>query len=283
MTKQNSKLKEVVFLNGKFLLLADAQIPISDPGFLQGLGLFETMRAYRKNIVYFNQHLRRIYDACRFMGLCFPCSLAQLKDIIKKTVEINGLPDVYVRLTLWEAKERTGTLVIARNYKPHSAQNYRKGFSVGVSRFRLNEHSPLAQIKTTNRIFYEHSFQEAKDKGFQEAVILNNRGFITEASRSNVFLARDKELFTPDLKCGCLEGITRKVIFDLAKNNNIKIYEGNFTIQDLFQADEAFLTNSLLGVMPLTSLEKHKIGKGKIGIITEYFLKKYNLLLKNET
>jgi len=128
---------------------------------------------------------------------------------------------------------------------------------------------------------YQLSLGQAQDKGFDEALILNSRGFIAEAARSNIFLVKGDALFTPTLSCGCLAGITRKVVFDLAKRNNIKIYEGRFILKDLYEADEAFLTNSLMGVMPLVAVEKHLIKKGLRGKITGYFIKKYNSLLKN--
>jgi len=135
-------------------------------------------------------------------------------------------------------------------------------------------------LKTTNRIFYDLSLKEARDKGFDEAIILNSRGIIAEASRSNIFWVKDKELFTPGLECGCLDGITRKAVFDLAKKYNFKIYTGNFTLQDLYTCDEAFLTNSLWGIMPLAVIEKETIGKGKCGKLTRFFIEKYNSLLK---
>ncbi|MBM3252414.1 MAG: hypothetical protein FJZ11_06545, partial [Candidatus Omnitrophica bacterium] len=113
-----------------------------------------------------------------------------------------------------------------------------------------------------------------------EAIILNNRGYVSEGSRSNIFLVKDNTVFTPSLSSGCLAGITRKAIFDLAKIYNIKICEGNFTLRDLHTAEEIFLTNSLMGVMALTSLEKEPIAKGSVGRVTKFFMKKYNLLLK---
>jgi len=185
-----------------------------------------------------------------------------------------------VRLTLWKAQTGTGISVIARNYQPRPAQKYREGFSAGVSSFRQMEDSLFARIKTTSRILYQLSFQETRDRGFDEAIILNSRGYITEGTRSNIFLVKDREIFTPDLACGCLDGITRRVVFDLAGKYRIKVYEGKFRPQDLSQAHEAFLTNSLMGVMPLSSVERTNIGNGKCGKITSLFLRKYNCLLK---
>lgn len=273
-------MNKVVFLNGKFLSTKEAKVSFFTPGLLSGWGLFETMRAYGNKIVYFNAHLKRIKDSSKLIGINLSYPLATLKKIIKKVVEINSFINTYVRLTLWKSEQGSDILVIAKKYQPHSGQKYRKGFSAKISRFKQNEDSFLARIKTTNRLLYELSFQEARAKGFDEAIILNYRGYIAEATRSNIFLVKNKELFTPALECGCLDGITRRVIVDLAKSHNFKIYEGNFTTQDLTSSDEAFLTNSLIGVMPLSSLEGKPIGDNRCGRLTQFFIKKYRCLLK---
>lgn len=280
---QNPKLKKTVFMNGKFISKDKAKVSALDPGFLYGWGLFETMRSYNNRIVYFDEHLKRIKSSCKLMDMISPYSFDKLKGIIKKAVKINGFRDAYVRLTLWKTERGTDTLIIVKKYQPYSLTKYIKGFRACVFPFRQNENSFLARLKTTNYLFFQIAYSWAKKRMFDEAIILNNRGYIAEGSRSNIFLIKDNELFTPALECGCLDGITRKVIFDLSRKYNIKIHEGKFTIQDLYDADGAFLTNSLMGIMPLTSLEKHHIAKGLLDSVTKFFMKKYTLLLKNGT
>lgn len=272
--------EEKVFLNNCFLSVRQAQIPVLDPGFLSGLGLFETMRAKAGKIVYLKEHLERLARSCRLLGIKLPYSLARLERIIWQTIKINGFADNYVRLTLWKARSRTGVLVTAQKYHPPSLKKYKKGFSVSISSLRQNEFNSLAQIKTTSRLLYEQSFQAARKKGFAEAIILNSRGFIAEASRSNLFFLKSKELFTPALACGCLDGITRRVILDLARTYKIKAYQGNFTLRDVISSDEAFLTNSLMGIMPLTKIGQQIIAGGACGKLTRWFIKKYRSLLK---
>ena len=276
-------MQETVFLNGRFLATAEARLSALTPGFLLGLGLFESMRSYNGKIVYLDEHLGRIKGSAKLIGIGFPFSFSKLKEIIKKTVQINGFKDTYVRLTLGKAQKGTDILLVAKKYQPYPRQKYKKGFRAAISSLRQGNHSLLACLKTTSRLLYRLSLEEAENKGFDEAIILNNRGYITEATRSNLFLVKDNELFTPSLSCGCLDGITRSIIFDLAKKSNLKIYEGNFTPKDLCAADEAFLTNSLIGVMPLAAVQKQRIGGGGRGKSTEYLTKKYNSLLKNGT
>ncbi|MCX5703849.1 MAG: aminotransferase class IV [Candidatus Omnitrophica bacterium] len=275
-------MQETVFLNGRFLATEDARISALTPGFLYGLGLFESMRSCNGKIVYLDEHLGRIKGSAELIGIGFPFSLGKLKEIIKKTVQINGFKDTYVRLTLGKAQKGRDILLMAKKYQPYPRQKYKKGFRAIVSSLKQGNNSLLVRLKTTSRLLYQLSLEEAENKGFDEAIILNNRGCITEATRSNLFLVKNNELFTPSLSCGCLDGITRRVIFDLVKKSNLKIYEGNFTLKDLCAADEAFLTNSLIGIMPLVSVGKQRIGGGSRGKTTEYLSKKYNSLLKDE-
>ena len=277
---QKSELKRYVFLNGKFVPEEETKLQVLAPGFLYGFGLYETMRFCKGRIVYFKEHLERIQDACKITGIRFPYGLRYLRKMIRKAVKLNDLADAYVKLVFWKAVEGTDTVIIARKNTPLPKQKYRRGFCAAISSLRQAEDCFLCRIKSTNRLLYELSFEEAKRRGADEALILNNRGLIAEGSRSNIFFARAGELFTPQLDCGCLEGITRKVVFALAKKSGLRIFEGRFTPRELYCADEAFLTNSLKGIMPLTKVEDKVIGKAKCGKITDLLIKRYNCLLK---
>lgn len=243
-------------------------------------GLFETMRSYNNKIVYLNEHLKRLNSSCGLIGIKLPYPAHKLKTAIRKAARQSGFSDNYLRLTLWKSGGRTDISIIAREYKPCAYEKYKKGFRVLVSKFRQNENSLISNIKTTNRLLYELAYQEARIKKFDEAIILNGRGYIAEASRSNIFFVKDSQLFTPALQCGCLGGITRKVIFDLAKKYGIPANEGNFTLGDLCAADEAFLTNSLIGVMPLACVKGTPIGSGGRAKLSSFLSKKYTSLLK---
>ena len=276
-------MEEIVFLNNKFLPAKEARLSALSVGVLYGFGVFETVRSYNSRIVYFDQHLKRIKNSSHLIAIRFPYTLMKLKQIIRETIKINRVRDAYVRLTLWKSTQQADTLIVVKKYDPFPLQKYKTGFSAGVSSFRQNEFSFFSGIKTTARLLYELSLREAKNKGFDEAIILNYRGYISEATRSNIFFAKKKALFTPKLECGCLDGITRKIVFDFAQDSKIKIYQGNFTTQDLCRAEEAFFTNSLMGIMPLAAVEKQSIAKRRCGQITSHFIKKYTSLLTHGT
>ncbi len=271
----------MLYFNGRFVSEEEAKISVFEPGFLFGLGIFETMRAYNNKIVYLKQHLGRLRRSCRLINIKLLYLDAQLEKIVERLIQANGFKDAYVRLTVWEGCDGSNIMAFAKKYKPPVLNEYRRGFSACVCPFRHAENSFLTRLKTNNRLFYELGWRLAKTSGFHEAIILNSRGYLAEGTRSNIFLVKDNEMFTPALACGCLDGITRRVIFDLAKDYNLKAYEGNFTLRDLREADEAFFTNSLAGVMPLVSLERRRISLGEAGRLTKFFLKKYNALLKD--
>ncbi len=276
---RHHKVREIIFLNGKFMPVKEASLSILTPGFLYGWGVFETMRACNNKIVYFAGHLKRIKESAKLLDIKCPYLESRMKVIIQKTIKLNSFKDAYVRLTLWKNKKGADALVVVKKYEPYPASKYKEGFRALVSSLRQNEASLIAQLKTTNYLLYRLAYKQAIEKGFDEALILNHKGYITEGARSNLFFARDKELFTPSLKCGCLDGITRKAAFDLAKRYKIKVFEGNFTVEDLINSDEAFLTNSLMGIMPLASVESRRIGRGEL---TGLFMKGYASLLRNE-
>ncbi len=241
-------------------------------------GVFETMRAYNKRIVYYSQHLKRITKAAKLMKIKIPYQPEKFAKLIQKKIDHIRPKDAYVKLILSKAKPHTKVALEVKKYAPYSAKKYKAGFTAMVSSFWKDESHPWAGIKTTDRLLYELSFHEADAKGLDEAIMLNSRGLVAEGTRTNIFFIKNKTLYTPALKCCCLPGITRQAAFDLAKKNKIKVKEGNFTVHDLLDADAAFLTNSLIGIMPLVKIDQVKIGKGT-NAITQLVSKRYNSLL----
>lgn len=276
-------MEEMIFLNGKLLPLKEARVSVLSPAFLYGWGLFETMRSLDGRIVYFNRHMARIKDSCKCVKIAFPYPAPLLKDRIEQLVKINGFKDSFVRLTISKSQgKKSDTFIFSRRYLPLPSAKYKKGFSCLVSESRANENCFLARHKTANYLLYRLSYLEAKEKGFDEAIILNSRGYLAEGAKSNIFFVKDRQLFSPSLECGCLAGITRGVVFDLAKKNGIKAFEGKFTLSDILGADEAFLTNSLMCLMPLTRIGKRNVGKAR-ALITSLLMEDYSGLLTNGT
>jgi len=268
--------KRIVYLNGKFIAADNKTALVRDPAFLAGPGVFETMRSYRGRIVYLDEHLRRLKRSSALAGLKLNYTAAKLKAVIGKAVSLNKLRDACVRVTVWRSAHGMGILAAAEKYEPHTDQKYKAGFSAYISSVRQNDPSS-ALIKSVNRILYDMALKEARIKGCDEAVLVNSKGELAEGSRSNIFLVKDGQVFTPLLECGCLDGITRRAVLALAKKKKIKVHEARLLPRDLLSADEAFLTNSLMGIMPLTFLERTAIGK-RGSPVTALLVKEYNIL-----
>lgn len=244
-----------------------------------GLGIFETMRFCNNNTVYFNRHLERMKKSAKMLGLTVPYSSAEIKHLVAEALKQCKAKDIRVRLTLWSYKGKSELTITANRYQPPAPEKYKQGYSACVSSLKQSENFFPARLKLISRSLYELSYQQAKDKNFDEAIILNNRGHICEASRNNIFFIKDKSLFTPSLECSCLPGISRQAVFDIAAKNSIPVYEGKFIVADLENADAAFLTNSLIGVMPLAKIENKPIASRQPHPLTRLFMHRYARLL----
>lgn len=276
-------MKEIVFCRGKFISAEEAVLPAFSDGALYGWGAFESMRFIKGKSAYLNEHLARLAQTCRLLNTNTGYSPVKLKQAISQVVKKSALDDIYLRISVWRIQGKKAELIIrALKYKAPAQGKYNRGFSCIVSELTQNSGSILTRVKSANYLLQQLAYAQALKKGCDEAIILNNNGYIAEASHSNIFMVKNGMLFTPALECGCLDGITRKCIMDLASKEEIPLNQGNFTLQNLYEADEAFLTNSLIGIMPVESVEGIKIGKcQEKDSLMRLLMKKYGVLLKS--
>ncbi|MDP2938650.1 MAG: aminotransferase class IV [Candidatus Omnitrophota bacterium] len=268
-------MKRIVFLNGKFIAQENAKLSILSSGFLYGQGAFETMRSYDGNIFALDRHLQRLKNSLPLVNINMPYSQKELTQAVNRAFKLNKLNNAYLRLTIWQGEKKANALIFVKDFKGYSAKSYKKGFKGLIVDCRLNESSPLSRIKSTNYLLFYLARKEAQIKGFDEALFLNTKGFLCEGSRSNIFLVKDNKLITPSLNCGCLPGVTRQIVIELAKKFEISVAEKEIIHKDLFKAKEAFLTNSLMEIMPLTKVNNSYINKGRVGEITKLLQFKY--------
>jgi len=281
---------EKIFLNGSFVNPARARISVFDRGFLYGDGLFETMRAYSGKVFRLQDHLDRLFRSAKEIKLSFSYTGKELKNIIKKILKINGLSDAYIRLTLSRgisgpgliSKPRSSTtlVIVAREFKPLSPSEYSKGWRAIVVETRQNEASPLSRLKSLNFLNNILARKEAQSKRVNEGILLNTLGEVTEASTSNIFLVKRGIIITPPEEAGLLPGITRGVVLELTTNLGLEAYSRRVSLNELMRAEEAFLTNSLIEIMPLVEIDGHRIGKGKPGSVTQRIHKAYQALVE---
>jgi len=282
-------VEEIVYLNGSLVPLSQARLSPSDYGFLYGYGLFETMRAYSGRIFRLEKHLARLSRSAKFLGIDLESDIPDLEKALYNTLQANNLSNARIRLTLSGGEgepipdllpQNPTVIIVARSYTPYPPQVYEQGFKAIVSRIRQNTQSPAAVIKSLNYLDNLLARREAKLAGADEAILLNEQGFLAEGSMSNIFLVSDNALLTPSEDSGILPGITREVILELAPPLSMKTIERKIALKELIQADEAFFTNSLIEIMPLTQVSGQNIGSGKAGAVTQRLIAAYKELVK---
>lgn len=290
-------MEEIVYLNGELVPRSRARVSVFDHGFLYGYGLYETMRAYHGKIFRLERHINRLLSSAGVIGLG-ELSAPDLSRACLDTLKANGLEDARLRLTVsngevdafpWAGISSTPTVVVtARNYTPLPAEKYDQGYQVGVPSLRRCQRSPISRIKSTNYLLSLLARMEVGEYGMDEALLLNDNDFIAESGGSNLFFVKDSTLMTPSLESGILPGITREVVIELAGVLGIGVAEGDVRLTDLEQFDEAFLTNSVIEIMPLVRVrditgEFITIGSGKPGGVTGRLMAAYKERVERET
>jgi branched-chain amino acid aminotransferase len=256
-------MAEIVYVNGSLVPHSGARISVFDHGFLYGYGLFETMRAYNGVIFLLERHLARLEKSAETIGINL--TGIDLAQACRGTLEANKLKSARLRLTVshgdaddfpWQpAANQPAVVITARDYRPYPPEVYERGFKVGISSLRRSRYSSLSGIKTTNYLVSVMARREAVAAGMDEALLLNEDGSITEGSTSNIFFVNPPGLVTPPLESGILPGITRKLVMELAEKLGTSVTEEDISLTDLGKFKEAFLTSSMMEIMPLALIK----------------------------
>lgn len=269
----------LIYLNGN--LLADHQPHLSalDRGFTLGDGVFETMRAVNGSVFRLRAHLTRLRNSTGVLGFAVPLENDQIEAAIEKTLQANSLTEATIRLAFSRGVPRERGLVPPNNIDPtmviqvspfsgYPAQKYVTGFTAVISAIRRNESSPASRIKSANYLDNIFARMEAVQGGLDEAIMLDTAGHLSCASSANLFLVVGDSVMTPAPECGALTGITRGVVTEIIAELGLTWEERAMSVDELLSADEAFLTNSLLGIGPLVRVGDNAIGDGNPGPVT---------------
>src|SRR5262245_44997900 len=274
----------VIYLNDRFVTEEEAVVSVFDHGFLYGDGVYETIRSYGSRIFMRDQHLARLRRSADSIGLAIPIPEQRWPVLLHEAMTRNEVGndriDAYLRITitrgagdigLYPALCPTPTIVImAKPLVPPSSQTYRDGVSLVVAKTRRNLPTALdPQIKATNFLNNIQAKREAIAAGAFDCILLNWESHLTECSVSNLFFVRAGRLCTPALACGLLDGITRDIVLKLAQEAQMSVEEGHFGVEAIHQADECFVTNTSMEMMPVTMVDGHPIGHGTPGPLTQ--------------
>ena len=279
-------MKNIIYLDGATISADPKLLESLSPGSVQGEGVFETMRSYglktsRKTAKIFqlDAHLSRLARGLKILNIPEPFFLKEIKSTIEEILRLNLLGNAKVRVMVWQAGGKVHASIVAAVYKPFPESKYKKGFKAAVSKINLDSSSLLNGVKSIRYDFFLKACHRAKLDGFDEALLLNLRGEVVEGSRSNIFCVSGHILYTPPLTCGCLNGITRQAVIKIARRAGLNVQQRKVILADILKAEEIFLTNSLLEVMPVTSVDGKKINGGRPGKRTLQILREYRRLV----
>lgn len=274
-----------VFLNGKFVPEERAVVSVFDRGFLYGDGLFETIRVFNGIPFRWQEHLERLRQGADFLKIKMPFTSAKLRALADTLITKNKMPDSLLRITLSRGMGAAGyspksakhpTCVMSLRAAPKS--NAQKQWNLITSSFRLPANDPLARFKTSNKLPQVLARAEAA-AGVDEALLLNTDGFVAEGTSSNLFWIRHDAIYTPPLTAGILPGVTRAVVFEIASQLNVPIYEKNIRPKELIQMDGVFLSLSSQGIVQANSLDGKTLKKSPI---TDQIAHFYGKILADE-
>jgi branched-chain amino acid aminotransferase len=270
----------IVFLNGQFVAPEEAKVSLFDHGYLFGDGIFETLRAYDDQIFRLGKHVDRLFQSAQYFRIQIPTPKEGLRNLCNEALEKSRLQNAYLRITVSrgvggrgidpEACKSPTISIIVKDVPLYSPDFYQSGIATKiVSVSKTNEDALSSRVKGCN---YQNNILakiELNQESLIEGILLNARGAVAEGTVSNVFLVKSGKLLTPSLSCGCLDGITRNAVIEIARSRfGITVEEGELSRYDLYTAEECFFTNTIMEVMPVHSIDGRQIGTVAPGDLT---------------
>lgn len=258
-------------------------VPFAVPGTLFGESIFETMRAYSGRIFRLDAHFDRMRRSLvelgwRSAGDPVVMAMTGLREVLSAPMLANW-GDLRIRITVFNAGDPSGFedgfhsfqwAVQAMPYTPPAAHTYANGIAAIATQVRIEPQAVWSRHKTGNRLAYRQAAREMAQKGAKEGILLSAEGYLVDGTMSNFFWVQDGVIMTPPLALGCLPGITRQEVLDLAMAEGMPVEAGKYTPDSIFAAQEAFCTNALIGVLPVTVWNQRPIGSGRPGPITTH-------------
>ncbi|HEY8910516.1 MAG TPA: aminotransferase class IV [Desulfosporosinus sp.] len=227
---------------------------------LFGFGIFETLLITEKGALFVDLHWQRMNKGANFLDLKLPDKnlwLERIQEFIEQTPKTFPYA---LRVTLSGGAPEAhlpSQLLLHKRLLPYTPAQYTSGIGLHVLPSLRNEHSPLTAIKSTNYLENILAKQEAKRNGADEGLWLNTTGYIAEGTMSNLFFIKGETLYTPSLSSGCLPGTRRQLVLSLAQTLQLPTYEGLYTLSDLLEANEIFMTNALMGIMSVRQIDDY--------------------------
>lgn len=280
-----------VFINGSISPPEGARVSVFDRGFLYGDSVYETLRTVRGQPLDLDDHLQRLERSARRIAIRLPRSPREITEAVLETLEAAGNAESYIRIIVTRgegeidldpAAARGGSvIVIVKPLKLPLPEYFERGVAVRVVHVRRNSRDAVdPAIKSGNYLNNILALIEARQFGAYEAILCDAEGAIAEGSTSNIFAVSAGIVRTPPLDVGLLEGITRQKVLGLCQQHGIATQETRIRPEDLRNAEEAFLTGSVRGVLPITRVDEQEVATGQPGPITRRIMALYEMRLR---
>jgi len=280
-----------IYINGELFDKEDAKISVYDHGLLYGDGVFEGIRSYGDKIFRLREHLTRLYDSAKAILLTIPISPGEMTEAVRSTLRANEVGDGYIRLvvtrgagTLGLDPNRTSdpqVIIIADRIALYPQEVYQNGLEIVTVGTARNHPAALnPRIKSLNYLNNILAKIEGLQAGCVEALMLNHKGEVAECTGDNIFLVRDREVYTPPIDAGILAGITRGAAIELAGEAKLPVHQIALTRHDVYIADECFLTGTAAEVVPVVKVDDRPIGDGLPGPITRDLMQRFKTLTR---
>lgn len=284
-------MTDPVSLNGELIASDDARLSVFDAGLSHGAGLFETVRAYAGAPFRLPQHIARMRRSAHKFSFAMPWDDAELERTVRHVLSANRLAEARVRITLTpgnlrrlrdDAAGEPTLLVAAQAFEAYPVEYYQRGMTVCISSYRQSKYDPTAGHKTLSYFPRLLALREAQRKQCGEALWFTTDNQLAEGSVSNVFVVRGDALLTPPVETPVLPGIARGAVLEMAMQQRLTLEQRPLTIDDLLAADEVFLCNTVMEVMPVCRVERHAVGDEKVGETTRRLHEAYRDLVWKE-
>ncbi|MDB9961571.1 aminotransferase class IV [Oceanihabitans sp.] len=291
----DSRNKDIkIYINGTFYTRENAKISVFDSGYLVGDGIWEALRLHRDVLVFLDDHLDRLWQSAAAVGMTFPFTRNELVEEVWKTLKENNMHDnVHVRIMITRGIKKTPSqdprltisgpnVVILPEYKKASTESKEKGITLFTSTIRrgspdyldprLNCHSKLHEVQ---------ALIQAIEAGADEALMLDVHGFVSTCNATNFFIIKAGEVWTSTGQY-CMNGITRAKVIQACHENDIACHQKDFSLFDVYGADEAFVTGTFGGLTPVTKIDGRQIGEKSFGDLTRTLSGLYQNIIKRE-
>lgn len=283
----------LIYINGDIISRSDAKVSVFDSGFLLGDGVWEGIRLHNGQLVFLTEHMERLYAGANAIGMDIGMSSEELTNKIMETIEANQMySDVHLRLIVSRGLKSTPyqhprvniggpTIVIIPEYKIVTEDSKEKGLElVSVNTIRSSNLTQDPKINSLSKFNCIQACIEADRLGADEGLMLDKNGYVSTCNSTNFFIVQKSEVWTSTGEY-CLNGVTRGAIINLCNSNNIQVYEKNFIMDDVYAADEAFVTGTFAGVLPVTKIDEYILSNGKKGSTTDRLQNLYSMEINN--